>query len=273
VSARDGRWLIALDVDGTLIQEDGTLTDATVEAIQHVRDAGHEVMLATGRSMSMTLPVMERLGLVSDYVVCANGALVLRRDPGAPMGYSRHHVEVFDPTEVLQTIREHLDEASYAVEDATGLFRYTGSFPEGALGVSSDRVEFEELLHMQATRVVVLSPGHAIDDFLDVVERMGLHKVTYNVGWTAWLDIAPDGVNKATGLERVRSALGIPASRVFTAGDGRNDIDMLAWTKAGGGVAVAMGQAPEEVVAAASEVTGTDLEDGLAAALTRHFQG
>jgi Cof subfamily protein (haloacid dehalogenase superfamily) len=273
VSARDDRWLIALDVDGTLIQEDGTLTDATVEAIQHVRDAGHEVMLATGRSMSMTLPVMERLGLVSDYVVCANGALVLRRDPAAPMGYSRHHVEVFDPTEVLQTIRGHLDQASYAVEDATGLFRYTGSFPEGALGVSSDRVEFDELLHMQATRVVVLSPGHAIDDFLDVVERMGLHKVTYNVGWTAWLDIAPDGVNKATGLERVRDALGIPSSRVFTAGDGRNDIDMLEWTVAGGGIAVAMGQAPEEVAAAASEVTGTDLQDGLAGALTRHFQG
>lgn len=266
------RWLVALDVDGTILQEDGTLTDATVDAIARVRDAGHAVMLATGRSMSMTLPVMERLDLVSEYVVCANGALVLRRDTEAPMGYSREHVEVFDPTEVLQTIRGHLEEASFAVEDAEGVFRYTGHFPDGALGASSDQVEFDELLHMEATRVVVLSPGHAIDDFLDVVERMGLHKVTYNVGWTAWLDIAPDGVTKASGLERVREALDIPASRVFTAGDGRNDIDMLEWTVAGGGVAVAMGQAPEEVVAAASEVTGTDLEDGLAAALTRHFQ-
>jgi hypothetical protein len=55
---------------------------------------------------------------------------------------------------------------------------------------------------------VVLSPGHALDDFLAVVEQMGLHKVSYNVGWTAWLDIAPDGVNKATALERVRDLLG-----------------------------------------------------------------
>lgn len=266
-------WLIALDVDGTVLQEDGTLTEATVEAIARARDAGHEVMLSTGRSMSMTLPVMERLGLASEYVVCANGALVLRRDPDAPVGYVRHHVELFDPTDVLQTIREVLQEASFAVEDAEGVFRYTGHFPDGALGAASEKVEFDELLHMEATRVVVLSPGHAMDDFLDVVERMGLHKVTYNVGWTAWLDIAPDGVNKATGLERVREALGIPASRVFTAGDGRNDIDMLEWTVAGGGVGVAMGQAPDEVVAAASEVTGTDLEDGLAAALSRHFPG
>lgn len=266
-------WLIALDVDGTVLQEDGTLTETTRAAIAAVRDQGHEVMLATGRSVSMTLPVLDRLDLAPRYVVCANGAVVLRRDPEAPVGYSREFVETFDPTEVLSTIRSHLEDASFAVEDAEGVFRYTGHFPDGALAVSSRKVEFDDLLNVAATRVVVISPGHAIEDFLAVVERMGLHKVTYNVGWTAWLDIAPDGVNKATGLERVRAALGVPASRVLTAGDGRNDIDMLEWTAAGGGVAVAMGQAPPEVVAVATEVTGTDLDDGLADALSRHFPG
>ena len=126
---------------------------------------------------------------------------------------------------------------------------------------------------MQATRVVVISPGHAIEDFLAVVEQMGLHKVSYNVGWTAWLDIAPDGVNKATGLERVREKLGIPRDRVLVMGDGRNDIDMLHWSVAGGGIGIAMGQAPDEVQAAASERTASDLDDGVAVALARHFQG
>jgi HAD superfamily hydrolase (TIGR01484 family) len=266
-------WLIALDVDGTVLQEDGTLTEATRTAIASVRDQGHEVMLATGRSVSMTLPVLDQLGIAPRYVVCANGAVVLRRDPEAPVGYARDHVETFDPTEVLTTIRAHLGDASFAVEDAEAVFRYTGHFPDGALAVSSRKVEFDELLGVAATRVVVISPGHAIEDFLAVVERMGLHKVTYNVGWTAWLDIAPDGVNKATGLERVRAALGVPASRVLTAGDGRNDIDMLEWTAAGGGVGVAMGQAPPEVASVATEVTGTDLDDGLADALSRHFPG
>lgn len=267
------RWLVALDVDGTILHEDGTLTDATIAEVARVRDLGHEVLLATGRSASMTLPVLDRLGLAPEFVVCGNGALVLRRDPDAPVGYSRHHVETFDPSPVLTTIRGHLGDASYAVEDEEGVFRYTGHFPDGALAVSSSRVDFDELLQVAATRVVVISPGHAIEDFLAVVERMGLHKVTYNVGWTAWLDIAPDGVNKATGLERVRAVLDIPRERVFTAGDGRNDIDMLEWTVAGGGVGVAMGQAPEEVLAVASHVTGSDLEDGLAAALSRHFPG
>jgi len=269
----DEKWLVALDIDGTVLLEDGTLRDAVRDEIVRVQGIGHEVMLSTGRSVSMTLPVVDQLRLTSEYLVCANGAVVLRRDASAPAGYARDHVETFDPTEVLTTIRGHLGQASFAVEDSEGVFRYTGSFPEGALAVARRKVEFDELLGVAATRVVVISPGHAIDDFLEVVERMGLHKVTYNVGWTAWLDIAPDGVNKATGLERVRAALGIPGSRVLAAGDGRNDIDMLEWTAVGGGVGVAMGQAPDEVIAVATEVTGTDIDDGLADALSRHFQG
>ena len=265
----DERWIVALDIDGTVLHEDGTLTDATIAAVQRVAAAGHEVMLATGRSVSMTLPILERLGLVSQHVVSANGAIVLGRDPEAPVGYSRVHVDTFDPAEVLTTISGHLADASYAVEDADGLFRYAGSFPDGALAASSERAEFEELLTLRATRVVVISPDHQIDDFLSVVGRMGLHKVSYNVGWTAWLDIAPDGVNKATGLEYVREQLELPRERTMAIGDGRNDIDMLGWA----GVGVAMGQAPDEVIAVADEVTASDQDDGVAVALARHFQG
>ncbi|GAA2075111.1 HAD family hydrolase [Pseudolysinimonas kribbensis] len=261
------RWIVALDIDGTVLHEDGTLTDATVEAVQRVAAAGHEVMLATGRSVSMTLPVLERLGIVSQFVVCANGAIVLGRDAAAPLGYARVHVETFDPSEVLGTIRHHLESASFAVEDADGLFRYTGHFPDGSLAAASERVDFDELAHVAATRLVVISPDHQIDDFLEIVDRMGLHKVTYNVGWTAWLDIAPEGVNKATGLEFVAGELGIPRSRVLAIGDGRNDIDMLEWV----GIGVAMGQAPDEVLAVADETTGSDLEDGVAAVLARRF--
>jgi hydroxymethylpyrimidine pyrophosphatase-like HAD family hydrolase len=263
--------LIALDVDGTVLREDGSLGDDTLREIRRVAELGHEVMLSTGRSVSMTLPVLDRLGLTSQYVVCANGAIVLGRDSSAPLGYATAFVETFDPTEVLTTIRGHLEGASFAVEDPDGVFRYTGTFPDGALAASRQKVAFEDLLNVQATRVVVISPGHAIEDFLAVVERMGLHKVSYNVGWTAWLDIAPEGVNKSTGLERVRERLGVRRDRVLVMGDGRNDIDMLEWAVSGEGVGVAMGQAPDEVVAAASERTATDLEDGVAVALARHF--
>jgi 5-amino-6-(5-phospho-D-ribitylamino)uracil phosphatase len=260
------RWLIALDIDGTVLLEDGSIRPSVIEQVQRVRDLGHEVMLATGRSASMTLPVLERLGIAPHYLVCSNGSLILGRDPEAPTGYRHARVETFDPTEVLTTISAALSDASFAVEDENGFFRYTGYFPNSSLGATSQMVEFEELLHQRATRVVVISPEHAVEEFLTIVENMGLHKVSYNVGWTAWLDIAPDGVNKASALERVRQWLDIPRSRVMAVGDGRNDIDMLQWAAAHGR-GVAMGQAPDEVVAVASERTATDIDDGVASLL------
>jgi len=260
------RLLIALDIDGTLLREDGSISERVVEEVARVRDLGHEIMLATGRSVSLTLPVLEHFRLSPQHVVCSNGAIILGRDPDAPTGYTTLEVRTFDPVEVLTTISGELDQANYAVEDENGFYRYTGRFPESSLSADSQQVSFEELLERRATRVVVFSPGHRIEDFLSIVERMGLHKVTYNVGWTAWLDIAPDGVNKATALERVRQWLGIPRSRVVAIGDGRNDIDMLAWASAQGR-GVAMGQAPDEVRAAANEVTGTEAEDGVASVL------
>jgi Cof subfamily protein (haloacid dehalogenase superfamily) len=261
----ENRLLIALDVDGTLIHEDETVGEAVVEAVARVRDAGHEVMLATGRSWETARGIHERFGLTSEFVVCANGAVTMKRDDTVEGGYRREFVEVFDPTEVLETIRPYLPSGSFMVEDGTGFRRYTAGMSEWELA-NGIEVPFEELLQHPATRVVVVSPQHDEEEFLSIVERMGLHKVTYAIGWTAWLDIAPEGVNKATAMERVRLATGIPLSHVVAVGDGRNDIDFLTWAAAEGR-AVAMGQAPDEVKAVANAVTGTVAEDGLAAVL------
>ena len=241
---RTKRWLVALDVDGTTMREDGVITDAVIAAVQEAEAAGHEVMLSTGRSESMTIPLLERLGIRSKYVVCANGALTLaRRSDGS---YERVHVERFDPSEVLQVIHGALANAAFGVEDETGHFLLSGDFPDDTMTVSGEHVPFEQLLGTEATRVVVISPGHDTEDFLQVVERMGLSKVSYSVGWTSWLDI--------------------PRSRVLAAGDGRNDIDMLRWASTSGR-GVVMGQAPDDVVDAGNELTGGVSDDGLAAAL------
>ena len=259
-------WLVALDIDGTVLHEDGSLSDIVGAEVRRATADGHQVMLATGRSAVHTLPVLALLDIAPEYVVCANGAVTLKRDPSAPLGYRQAHVETFDPGAVLTTIRSHLAEALFAVEDDEGHFLYTGEFPDSVLGVGSEKVAFDDLLGVQATRVVVVSPDHDMEDFLKVVERMGLHRVSYSIGWTAWLDIAPDGVNKATGLERVRERLGIPRSRVMAIGDGRNDIDMFRWAGESGR-AVAMSQAPHDVIEAATEVTASVHNDGVAAVL------
>ncbi|MGN6743145.1 MAG: HAD family hydrolase [Amnibacterium sp.] len=262
----DGFRLIALDIDGTVLHEDGTASPRVRRAVRAAVEAGHEVMLATGRSVATTLPVLEQLRIEPEYVVCSNGAITLRRDPSSEVGYRREFVETFDPADVLTTISGALSDARYAVEDETGFFRYTEAFPQGAVGGTSKQVPFEDLLHVEATRVVVISPNHGTEEFLAVVERMGLHRVSYAVGWTAWLDIAPDGVNKATAMERVRERLGVPRRSVVAVGDGRNDIEMLEWASSGGW-GVAMGQAPADVQAAAASVAGPVASDGLAVVL------
>jgi HAD superfamily hydrolase (TIGR01484 family) len=259
------RLLIALDVDGTLIHEDESVGDAVRAAVARVRDAGHEVMLATGRSWETARPIHEKFGLTSEFVVCANGALTMRRDDTVEGGYRREFIEVFDPSEVLQTIRPHLPSGSFMVEGPTGFRRYTEGMTDWEL-VNAEQVPFEELLQHPATRVVVVSPEHDTEEFLSIVERMGLQRVSYAIGWTAWLDISPDGVSKATAMERVRHALDIPRSHVVAIGDGRNDIELLRWAGEHG-AAIAMGQAPDEVKAAATRATGPVVEDGVAQVL------
>jgi Cof subfamily protein (haloacid dehalogenase superfamily) len=260
------RWLVALDIDGTLLTHRGVIEPEVVETVARVKAAGHEVMLATGRAMGETTEVIAELNLNPEFIVCSNGAVVWKRDPLAAIGYSQDAVVTFDPSAALTTIRKYLPHGDYAIEDANGDFYFTKPFPGMQSLNESHEVSFEDLLHHQATRVVVVSPAHDTDDFLAAVEELGLHRVTYAIGMTAWLDIAPEGVNKATGLERVREHLGIPRSNLFAIGDGRNDIDMLRWaSELGRGVA--MGDAPEEVVAVANEVTAPASERGVIAPL------
>ncbi|MBT2500077.1 HAD hydrolase family protein [Agromyces sp. ISL-38] len=261
----DGRWLVALDVDGTIMHEDESIDQVVADAVAAVRDRGHEVTLATGRSWATTRPVLERLGLTPEYVVCANGAITMQRDEAASDGYMRAHVETFDPTEVLERIRSFLPDGRFMVEEPNGFRLYTEGMSDWNLD-NAREVPFEHLLDQRATRVVVVSPDHELEEFLSIVEEMGLHQVSYAIGWTAWLDIAPEGVSKATALERVRGWLDLPVDRVIAIGDGRNDIEMFTWAGAAGR-SVAMGQAPAEVREAAGEVTGDIDHAGLASVL------
>lgn len=264
-AALDHQWLVALDVDGTIMHEDESIDQRVADAIASARERGHEVTLATGRSWATTAPVIERLGLDPEYVVCANGAITMRRDAAASGGYARAHVETFDPSAVLERIRAFLPSGRFMVEAPDGFRLYTEGMSDWNLD-NAREVTFDDLLHQRATRVVVISPDHELEDFLQIVEEMGLHQVSYAIGWTAWLDIAPDGVSKATALERVRGWLDVPLDRVIAVGDGRNDIDMFTWAGAAGR-SVAMGQAPAEVREAANETADDVDHAGLAGVL------
>lgn len=258
--------LIALDIDGTVLLEDESLSPGVVDAVEHAHRAGHEVMIATGRSWEGTRGIMRVLGVAPEFVVCSNGAVVLKRVEADELRYDRWHVETFDPGAVLEQLREHLPDARYLVELPDGRRLYTEYLEDWNL-TNARRVPFEELGAQQVCRIVVVSPEKREQDFVDLVARIGLNHVSYAVGWTAWLDIAPQGVDKSTGLELVRTELGIDPAHVLVIGDGRNDVGMFRWALDNGGRAVAMAQGPQEVRDAAGETTSSVHEGGVAAVL------
>lgn len=259
----NNKLMVALDVDGTLVDHDGHMSPAVRSAAQAVVASGHDVMIATGRSLNATLPIIEQIGLERGYAVCCNGGVTLRLDPTLESGYEIIHKATFDPAPALKALRERLPNAKYALEDEDGNFLSTERFQDASFGVESIGVDFQTMLDATAVRVVVFSSENTSDEFNEAIRHIGLSGVTYSVGWTAWLDIAAEGVTKASALEALRQKLGTNVSNTVAVGDGRNDIEMLIWAGRG----VAMGQAPDEVIAVADEVTASVLDDGAALVL------
>ena len=255
--------LVAIDVDGTLMRPDGTISRPVRDAVTAVQAAGHHVVLATGRSVISAGPIAQDLGLVTGPAVCSNGAVTVRMDPSVDIGYEVVGTITFDPGPALRIVRAELPDAAYAVEDVGRGFYVSKPFPPNEIEGVHVVVDFEHLCTLPATRVVIRSPEHTQDDFHALVERIGLHEVSYSVGWVAWLDLNPKGVTKATGLEEVRQGLGVRPERTVAIGDGRNDLEMLAWAARG----VAKGNSDAVVQAAADEVAPHVDADGAATIL------
>ncbi|WBQ05276.1 HAD family hydrolase [Kribbella sp. CA-293567] len=254
---------VALDIDGTLIDHDERVSPAVVDAVRRAA-AQVPIILCTGRSWQTTRPVAELLGLPDGFVVCSNGARTLKYPSGEVVDE-----RTFDPTTVIASVREHAPNARMAVEEQDGSYLVTEPFPEGDLGAAATvRVVTDaELAPQPVTRLIIRDPEQSESDFVQLAERLGLHGVGYFVGWTAWLDIAPEGVDKSTGLKVALAQYGLEADGLLALGDGRNDIEMLVYA----GLGIAMGAAPDEVKAKADEVTKSVTDDGVAAVLNRYF--
>lgn len=256
----DSWQLLGLDIDGTLMHWGGHISPAIVDAVEKVRMCRNHVILATGRNIIATLPVAETLGIRRGWAVCSNGAVTIRLNPAIPGGYDIIEKVTFNPRAALELIRREMPDAFFAVEDLGVGFRVNQEFPMGEL-VGRQRVvhSFDELCEGEATRVVIRAPGVDVSHFDDLVHRIGLNDVTYAVGYSAWLDLTPPGVSKASALEMLRRQLGVYPAHTVAVGDGNNDLEMLAWA----GRSAAMGNAPDRVRAAADRVVPSVEDDGV----------
>lgn len=263
-------WLVAIDLDGTTIDATGQASPAVKAQLHRVELAGHHLLVATGRSAATTLTVLDDIELWPEFVVCSNGGMVLTRDPQAESGYRRLRTASFEASPVLDLLRNELPSARFAVEDEHGAYRYTHRFPPETTEpyAAQTVVPFEKLTGRAAIRVVAIVPDCDVIAFRNVATRLDLPGASFSLGWTPWLDIAARGVTKAAAAEEIRIALGFGRDRVIAVGDGHNDIELIQWA-AEQGRGIAMGQAPESLLAVASEITGSIEEDGLARALAQ----
>ena len=265
MSLRTANWrprLVALDIDGTVVDHDGALPEAVQKAVGRVLDADVPVVLATGRSWHGTQPVFDELGLPPGPSVASNGAVVVSYPP-----QEIRKAVTFDPREVIKKVVQFAPGTLIAVEEIGRGYRLNDHFPGGDLTGEMIIESIEQLSARPVTRIILRDPNRSDEDFTSLARHLGLQGVTYFVGWSAWLDIAPLGVNKASALQDVADDLGVDPADVLAFGDGRNDIEMLRW--AGRGVAI--GDAPEDVQEAADVVTDTFADGGPVAELWHWF--
>ncbi|HJR89406.1 MAG TPA: HAD family hydrolase [Aeromicrobium sp.] len=254
--------LVALDVDGTLVDGRNAISPATADAVQTLVDAGIPVVISTGRAVPGAVEVCNRLDLPDGLAVCSNGAVLVGYRPVEVI-----HAVTFDASEAVQRVLTEIPDAFVAVEEIGIGYRVNQPFPSGEITGTITVEDTDSLISEPVTRVIIRAPSHDPREFHELVEGLGLTETNYYIGYTAWLDLAPLGVSKASGLQRVSDRLGVDPADVLAVGDGFNDVEMLRWAGRG----VAMGHAPDDLKDAADAITGTVAEDGLATELARYF--
>jgi 5-amino-6-(5-phospho-D-ribitylamino)uracil phosphatase len=242
--------LVALDMDGTLLNDQSQVTQGTHAAIAEAKRQGVHIVLSTGRGFQSLLPYYEELELETP-IVAVNGSEVWK---SAHKLHQRHLM----PHDQVIALREIAlkEDAWYWVYSTVGIFNrenwQDAPGPQDAqwlkFGYYMEDTECLKRIRMQ-------------------IDSVGEFEVTNSHPFN--LELNPLGVSKATGLRDVCQLLGLSMSEVVAMGDSLNDAAMLREA----GLGIAMGNAQDEVKQLADAVTRTNEEDGVAEAIRKHVLG
>lgn len=270
--------LIAIDIDGTLLNPAKQITERTREAIQAAQKAGIIVTLATARRYYNTALIAEQLG-IDIPVIIYDGALIMEHPDGAVLHSHRMAADTAQQAlEILvrykvQPVVHHLNGTveetwtGLAEFDTEWVYDYFRSYPH-----TMRRLPYDECCtgNPDPLRVVAFTSERLAHTLAQEVSTLALDcswNITSSGSYgTAELAIMHKTCSKASGVEALARRLAIPLSQVMAIGDSNNDIEMLQTV----GWGVAMGQATERVKAAAHAVTASNKEDGVALAIERY---
>jgi Cof subfamily protein (haloacid dehalogenase superfamily) len=257
--------LIVSDMDGTLLRWDDTVSDATVAELERWRGDGVPVVLATGRPPRWMQRIREVLR--HGTAVCCNGAVLLDLASNEVFDEDLLMPDVLD--EITAALRRRQPDTWFAVEYGDQ-FRhepvYRPRWDVHAPGVAE--ATLEELVSAPVAKLLARHERLSRDEFVTLVEEVvdGAATVT-NSSSDALAEISAKGVTKASGLAKVAARHGVGPADVVVFGDMPNDIAAFEWVRDGGGRAVAMAHAHEDLLAVATDVTGSNEDDGVAAFL------
>lgn len=266
--------LIACDVDGTLFDDNETITPRTRDAVHAAVAAGAIFVVATGRPPRWIRPIVDELGF-APMAVCANGAVVY--DSANDRVVSARTLPVDTLAELAELATRVIPGAGLAVErigrsahdTATPQFVSSPGYEHAWLNPDNTEVSIQDLLSAPAIKLLIRQAGaRSADMAAQLAKHVGIEgDITYSTN-NGLVEIVPLGVSKATGIEEVAKPLEIDSGQIVAFGDMPNDLPMLRWA----GHGVAMGNAHPEVLAVADEVTARNSDDGVGRVLERWWR-
>jgi Cof subfamily protein (haloacid dehalogenase superfamily) len=256
--------IIALDVDGTLLNDEYKITENTKHAVQQAHAAGAQIVLCTGRGPQNTIPLLTELGL-EGIVVTHNGAatvqskdhsvihqVTFRSEEIKPfIEYCRKyhaHLAVCSPFEIYV---EELDEASRAM--------YAKHMLEPIVAKDTTRLD------IAMVKLSAYSEQTAMDRIEAEWRSMGSSLSIIRSGHR-FIDIMHKEASKGHALRRLAEDAGIKQEEIMAIGNYYNDSEMIAYA----GLGIAMQNSPEPVKLQANAVTGSNNEDGVYQAIMKY---
>ena len=257
--------LVAIDVDGTLLNSRNEISDITAAVLRQARrEDGVHIVLATARPPRSVMPFYKLLDLDAP-IITYNGALVY--DP--PSNRVLLHVPVGPKLarQVVALARETFPEVLVSAEildrwytdhlDETYITQTGRVFRPDLIG------PIDEWLNEPITKLLLLGPTEKIEPLGEVLAKAFRHKVIVMQTEGELLQIMHPTVSKAQALKTVAGELGVSQQQVMAIGDNANDVDMLRWA----GLGVAMANAAPTALEAADAVTDHNDQDGVAKAI------
>ena len=263
--------LLALDLDGTLLNADKKISKRNREAIFAARAKGVKVVLTTGRplkAMEYLLDELGTAGLADEYTITFNGGLV-QRNSGQILDkivFSREDVvRIFRETKRLNLPLDAIsDDLVYQLTSAqTSLYRKFNPY------LQFQNVSIEELSDQETyNKCVTATAPESIDAALPLISPDLFDQYEVFKSRDMLLEWSPKHVHKANGLAKLAQYLGIEAHQVMACGDEENDRSMLEWS----GIGVAMGNATVAIKQVANVVAPmTNDEDAVAWAIETYI--